>query len=84
MKTRYYVICVQHNKEANAENRTAPNGYNTLSEAVQKYHEQLGKDMKNATLDWSVGYIVDNLGNLYRSEYWEEETEPVEEPVVSE
>ena len=70
MKPRYYVLFVQHNQEAQAENRTAPSAFDDLNSAVQKFHEQMGKDMKNATLDWSVGTITDNFGNLIRSEYW--------------
>lgn len=70
MRPRYYVMFVQHNQEAQAENRTVPSAFDDLNEAVQKFHEQLGKDMKNVTLDWSVGYILDNFGNLIRSENW--------------
>ena len=82
MKPRFYVVFVQHNKEADAENRTVPSAFDTKKEAEQKWHEQLGKDMKNATLDWGVGYILDNFGNLLEHKYWvdEESEEPTEEP----
>lgn len=86
MKPRYYVMFVQHNKEAQAENRTIPSGFDSIKDAYQKYYEQLAKDMKNVTLDWSVGYILDNFGNIIESKYWtdieepKEELEPVEEP----
>lgn len=86
MKIRYYVMFVQHNKEANAENRTVPSGHNDLKEAQQRFYEQMAKDMKNTTLDWSVGYILDNYGNVIESRYWTdivEEPEPAEEPTVS-
>jgi hypothetical protein len=82
MKPRFYVMFVQHNKEADAENRTVPSAFDTKKEAEQKWHEQLGKDMKNATLDWGVGYILDNFGNRIDSKYWSDiQEEP--EPVVS-
>lgn len=76
---------VQHEKEKNAENRVAPSGHNDLKSAQQKFYEQMGKDMKNTTLDWSVGYILDNYGNVIESRYWtdiveEPEPEPAEEP----
>lgn len=85
MKPRYYVVFIQHNKEVNAENRTVPSGFDDLKSAQQKYYEQLGKDMKNATLDWSVGFILDSYGNICESRYWtdiveEPEPEPAEEP----
>jgi hypothetical protein len=82
MKSRFYVMFVQHNKEAAAENRTVPSAYDDLLLARQKFHEQLGKDMKNSTLDWSIGYILDNFGNKIESEYWsniEEEPQEVTE-----
>lgn len=81
MKSRFYVMFVQHNKEVDAENRTIPSAYDDLLLARQKFHEQLGKDMKNETLDWSIGYILDNFGNKIESEYWtniEETTEETE------
>lgn len=81
MKPRFYVVFVQHNKEVDAENRTVPSAYDDLLLARQKFHEQLGKDMKNETLDWSIGYILDNFGNKIESEYWtniEETTEETE------
>lgn len=84
MKKRYYVVAVQHNKDANAENRTVPSAYDDLKSAQQKYYEQLGKDMNNATLDWGFCCILDNTGNQLDSRYWTdivEEPEPAEEPV---
>lgn len=73
MKSRFYVMFVQFNKDAEAENRTVPSAFDDLNSATQKFHEQMGKDMKNATLGWSVGYIVDNWGNLIRQERWTDE-----------
>lgn len=81
MKPRFYVVFIQHNKEVDAENRTIPSAFDDLKAAYQKYYEQLGKDMKNPTLDWSVGYIQDNFGNKIESKYWTDIEEP--EPVVS-
>lgn len=77
MKPRFYVMFVQHNKEQEAENRTVPAAYDEIKKAYQKYYDQLAKDMNNSTLDWSVGYILDNFGNVIESKYW---TDIVEEP----
>lgn len=69
---RYYVVVVQHNKEKNAENRSVPKAFDTLNEAKQAFYEQLGKDMANTTLDWSVAYIMDSDGNVRLTEKWSE------------
>lgn len=79
---RYYVVTIQHNKEKDAENRTVPKAYDTLNEATREFHRQLGEDMNNATLDWSVCLLFDKFGAVYRSETWERpivvESEPIE------
>ena len=79
MKARFYVMFVQHNKQADAENRTVPVAYDDEKSAKQKFHEQMGQDMKNSTLDWSVGYILDNFGNRIHSEYWTDIETTIEE-----
>lgn len=76
---RYYVTAIQHNKEKDAENRIVPFAFDTLNEAKQKFHEILGNDMKNATLDWSVCYLFTSEGTMIMSERWTEEITPVEE-----
>lgn len=93
MKKRYYVVAVQYNKEVNAENRTVPPTFDSEKKALQYFFEQLGKDMKNTTLGWSVVYVFDNDQNIVRSEKWvdeewaaaqeKEETEPAEDSTVS-
>lgn len=81
MDKRYYVMAVQHNKEKNAENRTVPSAFDDRKQALQKFHEVLGNDMKNATLDWSVVYLLSNHGGIEQWERWEDpEPEPAEEP----
>lgn len=47
--------------------------------AKQEYHAQLGKDMANVTLGWSVVYILDSFGNVIESERWTREEEPTPE-----
>lgn len=79
MKSRFYVMFVQHNKEADAENRTVPVAFDEIKKAYQKYYDQLAKDMNNSTLDWSVGYILDNFGNVIESKYWTDIVETTQE-----
>ena len=86
---RYYVVSVQHNKEKDSENRSVPKAFDTELQARQAFHAQLGSDMGNAVLDWSVCMVFTELGSVIASERWEapvpEPTpEPEPEPVVEE
>ena len=80
---RYYVVSVQHNKDKDAENRSVPKAFDTELQARQAFHAQLGSDMSNATLDWSVCMIFTDIGSVIASERWEApvpEPEPTPEP----
>ena len=68
---RYYVITIQHNKEADAENRSVPKAYDDKLTARQEFHRQLGVDMNNATLDWGIVSILNSNGYLEATEKWE-------------
>lgn len=74
---RYYVVSVQHNKEKDEENRSVPKAFDTELQARQAFHEQLGSDMSNTTLDWSVCMIFTDIGSVIASERWEA---PIPEP----
>ena len=76
---RYYVVSVQHNKEKDAENRSVPRAFDTELQARQAFHAQLGSDMGNAVLDWSVCMIFTDIGSVIASERWEA-PEPTPEP----
>ena len=67
---RYYVVSVQHNKEKDAENRSIPKAFDTELQARQAFHAQLGDDMSNTTLDWSVCMIFTDIGSVIASERW--------------
>ena len=78
---RYYVVSIQHNKEKAAENRSVPKAFDTELQARQAFHAQLGDDMNNTTLDWSVCMIFTDIGSVIASERWEApEPEPVPTP----
>lgn len=70
---RYYVVAIQHNKEADAENRSVPKAYDDKLLARQEFHRQLGVDINNSTLDWGVVAILNSDGYLEASEKWEKE-----------
>lgn len=78
---RYYLITIQYNKDSEAENRPQPKGYDSLDDAVADFHTQVGKDMKNNTLGWSLNIVIDEQGNVFRNERWtaEEKTDTVVE-----
>lgn len=76
---RYYVVSVQHNKEKDAENRSVPKAFDTELQARQAFHAQLGDDMSNTTLDWSVCMIFTDIGSVIASERWEV-PDPTPEP----
>ena len=78
---RYYVVSIQHNKDKDAENRSVPKAFDTELQARQAFHAQLGSDIGNATLEWSVCMIFTDIGSVIASERWEA---PVPEPVVKE
>ena len=89
---RYYVVSVQHNKEKDAENRSVPKVFDTELQARQAFHSQLGSDMGNEVLDWSVCMIFTDIGSVIASERWEapeseptpESTEPTEVETITE
>lgn len=68
---RYYLITIQYNAEAKAENRTVPKAFDSMEEAIAEFHAQMGRDMKNTTLGWALSLIVDSNGGIVRNEKWE-------------
>lgn len=62
---KFYLTTIQYNKEAKAENRTVPKKYNSLEGAEADFHEQVAKDMKNATLGGSLNYVTNSEGGVY-------------------
>ena len=81
---RYHVVSIQHNKDKDAENRSVPKAFDTELQARQAFHEQLGSDMSNTTLDWSVCMIFTDIGSVIASERWEApEPEPTPETTAT-
>ena len=83
---RFYLMTVQHNKEADAENRIAPKAFDLEEEAIAEFHTQMGKDMKNSTLDWAISVIINEYGGIIKNERWTRYVEPeiIEEPEIEE
>ena len=57
---RYYVLSIQFNNDAQAENRTAPKAYDSRNDAVKEFHNQLSNDMGNHTLSWSICMVINS------------------------
>ena len=81
---RYYVVSVQHNKEKGTENRSVPKAFDTELQARQAFHAQLGIDMGNEVLDWSVCMIFTDIGSVIASERWEAPEQGIIETPVEE
>ena len=81
---RYYVVSVQHNKEKGTENRSVPKAFDTELQARQAFHAQLGIDMGNEVLDWSVCMIFTDIGSVIASERWEAPEQGIVETPVEE
>ena len=78
---RFYLITIQYNAEAGAENRSVPKAFDSLDDAFAEFHSQVSKDMRNATLGWSLNMIVNSEGGTYEkyTEKWTRENEPIGE-----
>lgn len=76
MNMRYYLVTIQYNKDAKAENRTVPKSFGTLDEAVAAFHKQMGADMSNDTLGWAISIVFDNFGIIHKNETWTRPEEP--------
>ena len=76
---RFYVSAIQHNKNAQAENRTAPTGYNTQFDAETAFYDRLATDRKDATLDWGVAVLFSQDGVL-NFKKWQKPEEPAQTP----
>lgn len=62
---KYYLITIQYNKEAKAENRPQPKMYTDFAKAQADFYEQVGKDMKNPTLGGSLNMVINEVGGTY-------------------
>ena len=67
---KYYLYTIQHNKEKDAENRTAPTPYDDRKEAAADFFEQVGKDMHNSTLDGSMNMLVNSAAGVEGKKTW--------------
>lgn len=76
---RFYLITIQYNRIAEAENRTAPKAFDSLDSAIAEFHTQMGKDMKTDSLGWALSMVINSEGGIHKNEKW---TRPVEPEVI--
>lgn len=79
---RYYLVTIQYNKVAEAENRTVPKAYDTIDEAVAAFHKQMGADMTNPVLGWALSMVINSEGGVIKNEKWSAVVEPEPEEIV--
>lgn len=77
---RYYLVTIQYNREAQAENRTVPKAFDSLNDAEAEFHSQVAKDMKNSILGWSLNMVINDDGGVYLQKKYVAEPLPIEEP----
>ena len=81
---RYYLVKIAYNKVAQAEDRPAPQGFNSLDEAKKAYHSFLTQSILGETIGWCLALIINEFGNTELLDRWvappEPEPEPEEEP----
>lgn len=77
---RYYVLSIQYNRVAQAENRTVPKAFDKRENAIKEFHSQMAKDIDNDTLGWSFCMVINSAMGIEASEKWEREVEPTPEP----
>lgn len=78
---KYYVLAIQHNKEKDAENRTAPKMYESRNDAIREYHTQLSKDMGNETIDHSLVMVINSTGAVEMEEIYEADKVEIDEEI---
>ena len=66
---RYYVHRVETLTQG--ENRII-NGYDSYDEALEKFHEYMRDDIKNAACHCANVMITNPNGAILKNEYWEE------------
>lgn len=70
---RYYVLSIQYNKAAQAENRTVPKAFDKREDAIKEFHSQMAKDMGNSTLGWSICMVINSAMGIEKAERWDAE-----------
>lgn len=68
---RYYLLTVQYNKDAGAENRSVPKGFDTREDAIREFHSQMAKDMANSSLGWAFSMVINSAMGIEKEEKFE-------------
>lgn len=73
---RYYVNFVE--MTVNGENRTQPFAYDTLDEAMAKYHNKMGQDISAESVVGAHALVWNSAGAIHVNDLWGS-LEPVSE-----
>lgn len=77
---RYYLFKIFYNKVAQAEDRPAPVGYDTIDAAEKAFHQYLGQSIGGETCGWVLCMVVNSNGNTEMLGKWTAPVEPEPEP----
>jgi len=66
---RYYVVRVEYNTQAQAENRQIY-GFDTLDEARKKFHEIMREDINSELLNRALCVIINEHCGTEQKETW--------------
>jgi len=75
---RFYLVKIAYNKVAKAEDRPAPQGFDTFDEAKKAFHSFMYQSILGETIGWAMALIINEVGN---TEYMDRWVSPVEEEV---
>ena len=76
---RYYLYRVFYNKDAQAEDRPQPKGYDSIDEAKKEFHSYMSQSILGSTCGWVMAHIINENGNIEMFEKWVSPEIPEEE-----
>lgn len=68
---RYYLVKIAYNKVAQAEDRPAPQAFDTIDDATKAFHSFMYQSIGGETIGWAMALIINSYGNTERVERWE-------------
>lgn len=67
---KYYVMRVKHLKDGTTK-KSEVMEYDSRERAIAKFHSNLGADMADETLQGSMCAVINGMGGMEKTEYWE-------------
>ena len=67
---KYYVMRVKYLKDGTTK-KSEVMEYDSRERAIAKFHSNLGTDMVDETLQGSMCVVINGMGGMEKTEYWE-------------